>query len=294
MERLTNISMSRNVLANNQSTLGRIAKLQEQLSTGKRINRVSDDPLAARQSLRLHAETMKTDKYVDNIGKSLSLLQASDSAFGQIVDAIGAVKKLAVQGANGTEDANSRATLAASVDAQLKRLVDVANTAHDGRYLFAGTDNQQPPFESTDDAVDYHGSLDHVEIQIAPGTNERIDQNGFTLFKDEVDVFAALIQIRDALLDNDPDAIGALIDTVDEAHSLVNNAHGALGAQVQRLELTRNQLADAKMNLGRLLSDIEDADLPGTIADLQLSMTALEAGLNVGARVLPRSLLDYL
>jgi flagellar hook-associated protein 3 FlgL len=83
-ERITINAINNTALADNQRTIARLANYQEQLSSGKRINQVSDDPGAARSALRYRAESMQTAKYLDNITKGDSFITASDSAMEQM------------------------------------------------------------------------------------------------------------------------------------------------------------------------------------------------------------------
>ena len=295
-DRITINAINNTILADNQRTISRLANYQEQLSSGKRINQVSDDPGAARSALRYRAESMQTTKYLDNITKGDSFITASDSAMEQMSQVLNDAKSLAVQGANGTQDAASRKALGQSVDSLLTRLVDLANTVHDGRYLFSGTATFTQPFvRSADGAtVDYQGNLDTFEVQIGPGSHVNVNQDGNTLFKQQVDIFGSLVELRDALRANDASKITGLIQIVDDAHAHMNNLHGALGGTEQRLELARNQLESAKVNLDGLVSAAEDADFPEVISQMQLAQVALEAGLKAGAKVLRPSLLDFL
>ncbi len=293
--RVTNMSMSRNVLADNQATLARLATLQERLASGKRVNRVSDDPEAARQSLRLRVDDLKLGKYLDNITKSQAFIEAGDKALESMSAGLNEVKKLALQGANGTADAASRKAIARAVEGELDRIIDLANSAHDGRFLFAGTATTgQPPFALADDRVAYRGNLDQFSVQITPASSEVVNRNGYAMFQEDNDVFAQLIALRDALLADDPAAIRDTLDGIDDAHRQVVGLQGAVGGQVRRLESSRDQLEHTRVSIQDLISRAEDADLPATIADLQLAETALEAGLQTGARLLQRSLLDYL
>jgi flagellar hook-associated protein 3 FlgL len=295
-ERVTINAINNTVLADNQRTIARLANYQEQLSSGKRINQVSDDPGAARSALRYRAESMQTTKYLDNISKGDSFITASDSAMEQMSQVLDDAKSLAVQGANGTQDAASRKALGQSVDSLLTRLVDLANTVHDGRYLFSGTATFTQPFVRSADGttVDYQGNLDTFEVQVGPGSQVNVNQDGNTLFKQQVDIFGSLVDLRDALRANDASKISGLVQTVDDAHSHLNDLHGALGGTEQRLELARNQLESAKVNLDGLVSAAEDADFPEIISQMQLAQVALEAGLKAGAKVLRPSLLDFL
>lgn len=298
MDRVTNLGLNSSVLRTNQKTLARLATYQEQLATGKKLNRVSDDPVAAKQSLRYRRDTFDAQKYLDNVDKATAFMNASDSALAEMAQVLDGAKSLAVQGANGTQDASSRKVLAQSVDSLLTRLIDLGNTVHDGRYVFAGTRtvDEDPPFarDADDTRVDYRGNLDTFQVQIGPHASVTVNQNGYDLFKGGTDVFDTLVQLRDALLANDGQTVNDLIATVDLTHEQINNLQGAMGGRLQRLELSRNQLEDGKVFTEGLISKAEDVDLTQVISELQLSQVALEAGLQAGARVLQPTLLDFL
>lgn len=295
-DRITMNAINNTVMADNQRTIARLATYQEQLSSGKRVNRVSDDPGAARSALRYRAESFQTTKYLDNIDKGTSFVDATDSALQQMSEVMNQAKALAVQGANGTQDAASRTAIAQSVDSLLTRMVDLANTVHDGRYIFSGTATFSQPFERTADgqSVVYQGNLDAFEIQVGPGSRVTVNQDGNTLFKEDTDVFGALVELRDALRANDAATVSDLVQDIDDSHTHLNNLNGSLGGTQQRLDLARNQLEAAKVNLDALVSEAEDVDFADTIAQMQLAQVALEAGLQSGARVLKPSLLDFL
>jgi flagellar hook-associated protein 3 FlgL len=295
-DRITMNAINNTVLSDNQNTIARLATYQQQLSSGKRINQVSDDPVAANTALRFRAESMQTDKYIDNIDKGSSFIAAGDSALGQMAQVMEEAKQLTVQGANGTQDANSRKALASSIDSLITRMTDIGNSVHDGRYIFSGTATFTPPFTKAADgsSVDYQGNLDDFSVQIGPSARVSVNQNGQNLFKEPIDVFSTLIEVRDALKANDASTVSAKIADIDAAHDQINNLHGRLGASEQRLELARNQLESAQTNLGALISQAEDVDFAEVISQMQMSQTALEAGLQAGARVIRSTLLDYL
>ena len=297
MDRITLVGLNSSVINNNQKTLARLATYQEQLSTGKKLNRISDDVVAARQSLRYRADENASGKYLDNIDKSLAFMGATDTALSEITELFDQTKSIAVQGANGSQDAASRYALSQAVDSYLTRLVDVANTVHDGRFIFGGTaTTAEKPFAvSTDGSrVDYAGNLDAFQVEVGPNSTVSVNQDGYGLFKEEVDVFDAMVQLRDALRDNDAGKIAQLIDTVDVAQRHSNNLQGAMGGRIQRLELSRTQLEAGQVYQKELISQAEDADFTETIANLQLTQVALEAGLQSAARTITPSLLDFL
>jgi flagellar hook-associated protein 3 FlgL len=295
-DRITMSALNNTVLADNQRTVARLATYQQQLSSGKRINQVSDDPVTAGLSLRYRAESLQTDKYLENIEKGSSFIAASDTALGLMSGVMAEAKSLAVQGATGTQDSDSRRALASSVDSLLSRMVDLGNTVHDGRYIFSGTATFSQPFVKATDgsAVTYAGNLDNFDVQTGPTARTTVNQSGQALFKEPIDLFKTLIDVRDSLLANDGLAVSNKISDIDAAHDQLNNLHGGIGATQQRLDLARNQLESVQTNLGALISEAEDVDFAETIAQMQMAEVALEAGLQAGARVMRSTLLDYL
>jgi flagellar hook-associated protein 3 FlgL len=297
MDRVTLLGLNKTVINNVQQTLARLATYQEQLSTGKKVNRVSDDVVAARQALRYTADASDTGKYLDNIDKSLAFMGATDSAFSQVTTIYDQVKSIAVQGANASEDAASRNALAQSVDSYLSQLIDVANTVHDGRFIFGGTATTSgKPFALSADGtrVDYGGNLDSFNVQLGTSSTIAVNQNGYDLFKGKTDVFDALIQLRDALKANDPTKVSQLIDTVDAAQSHANDLQGAMGGREQRLQLAQTQLQAEQVYQKQLISQAQDADFTETISNMQLTQTALEAGLQAASKTITPSLLNFL
>ncbi len=295
-DRITLNAINNTVMADTQATIARLSTYQEQLSSGKRINTVSDDPVGARQALRYTSESLQTGKYIDNINSGNAVLTATDSAMEQMSQVLDQAKQLAVQGANGTEDADSRKALAQSVDSLLDQMVDIGNTVNDGRYLFSGTATTTQPFTKSADgeSVAYNGNLDTYDVQIGPSSSVTLNQDGYTMLQGQTDVFGSLIKLRDALNNNDPTTVSSLIATVDQAATHVNDLHGAIGGREQRLTMAQNQLQSAQTNLDSLTSQVEDVDYADTISKMQLAQTALQAGLQAGAKILQPTLLTYL
>jgi flagellar hook-associated protein 3 FlgL len=298
MERITNLSLNRNILGTTQRTLAQLATYQRQLASGKKVNEVSDDPVGAKTSMRYRADRFSTTKYLDNIDRGNAFMNASDSALAEMSTLMDQIKDLGVQGASGSQDAASRKVLAQSVDSYLTRMIELGNTVHDGRYVFAGTATVQdaPPFALSEDGsqVQYSGNLDSFSIAIGPTAAIPVNQHGHELFMGSTDIFASVIQLRDALKANDGDKVNDLLAGVDAASVQINDIHGAMGGRLQRLDLARNQLEESRVYLGELVSGIEDVDLTEAISQMQLTQVALEAGLQAGTRVLQPTLLDFL
>jgi flagellin-like hook-associated protein FlgL len=107
-------------------------------------------------------------------------------------------------------------------------------------------------------------------------------------------VFTSLIDMRDAMLAGDGDAIRASIDEVSDSADAIGRTAGRIGALARRVALTRTRLADERIELEGLFSQVVDADFAETVVKLQQQQNALEAALRAAAEVLPVSLADFL
>ena len=296
MTRVANISLSRNVLLSNQRNLLQVADLRQQLASGKRVNQMSDDPISGRRALVFRIQQFELERYQENIAKTLTFQEATDLVFSRMSEIIDEAKGLAVRGVNASEDAQSRGIMAQSIDGLLDRMVDLGNTVHDNRYIFAGAAVKTEPFATNADrsGVAYAGDLDDFEVSISQTTRVAVNLNGHSLFKQEVDVFDVFVKVRDALNDNDPEGLENLLDSLDSVQNHIASKQGELGSRVQRIELTSTQIDNTLIHLGELISIEEDVDLAETISKLQLAEVTLEAGLNSGARAVRSTLLDFL
>jgi flagellar hook-associated protein 3 FlgL len=296
VSRLSLVSRQRVVLGNNQTNLGRVVELQDRLSSGKRVAQVSDDPISGRRALLFRLEQQRGEGYLRNVERSLTSLEAVDSTFGEISSVLESVKEAAVQGADSSADSAARAALASSVQAQLDRILDLANTVHDGRSVFAGTVVDDKPFALNEagDRVLYSGNQDTYAVRISNFETVTVNDPGDQVFQGDTDVFQTLIDLKDALLDDDGQRVSSVLDDLHLAQDQIVARHGQIGGRVQRLELAQRQLEISDVQLQDLISQETDADLAETILDLQSAQLALEAGLQAGARVLQPTLLDFL
>src|SRR5690554_6008603 len=100
--RITNQSMLHNYLNNLNRNLARMAKYQDQMSSGKEIRRPSDDPFAVTRSMSLHTSINQNNQYLRNIEDSIGWVDMTDSALGNIGDILNRLRELVIKGANGS------------------------------------------------------------------------------------------------------------------------------------------------------------------------------------------------
>ncbi len=137
--RVTNSMMYRVVNESIRRATLKLAKSQEQVSTGKRVNRPSDDPVDAGDIVYLRTDISKLNQFLRNNDRANAILTTSDSALQSISDILTRAKSLAVQAANdATLSQDDRMQIATELTGVLEEFIDLANTKYSDQYIFSG------------------------------------------------------------------------------------------------------------------------------------------------------------
>jgi flagellar hook-associated protein 3 len=118
----------------------------QQVSTGLRVNQLSDDPAASANMVTSLATSANVDQYTSNVSSVLSQMQTADSAIGSIVTSLNTAITLGTEGATGTASTANREAIATQVEGLLTNIIGEANTSFQGTFLFGGTASSTTPF----------------------------------------------------------------------------------------------------------------------------------------------------
>jgi flagellar hook-associated protein 3 FlgL len=295
--RITNNMLVRNVTNNLYNNLERMDKLNRQLSSTKRISLPSDDPAAVARSLSLRAAVADAEQFEANLGDAKAWLQATDSALMGAEDVLRRVKELAVKGSNPLSPEDQRA-IAFEIDQLIDQMVNIANTNHEGRHIFAGHQTLQRPFSRSGDTITFHGDNGAIEYRIAPQQQLSVNLDGSELFgADQTTadrVFKALIDVKQHLENGDSAQVSSCLRQIDAARDNLLKFHSEIGAKMNRVELAELHMSGLRVNYQKLQSENEDADIPSVIMELKASEMVYRAALGVGARVIMPTLMDFL
>jgi flagellar hook-associated protein 3 len=167
-----------------------IALLQEQTSTGSRINRASDDPSIAYRVLGLDTEEKSLENYINNLSEVISLLEHSSSVTENIVSSLTEARTRLTQIISEVHDEESRERTAEGINDILEQIVSLANTKHMNQYIFGGSDTGSAPYlvERTNGEitrVTYQGSLENRNIEVAPGVETSPFYIGDNIFRSD-------------------------------------------------------------------------------------------------------------
>jgi flagellar hook-associated protein 3 FlgL len=182
-----------------------LSRLQEQASTGSRVNRASDDPSSAYQILGLNSQSRDIDNYINNLANASDMLNSSLTVIGNMSSSLATAKQRITQITSGTYDQNARIRTSEEINEILEQIVASANTKNMNTYLFGGSNTGSAPYvaERTNGEitkVTYQGSSEERNVEVAPGINEaaftvgenifRSDEQGQTVFTGDTGVKA--------------------------------------------------------------------------------------------------------
>lgn len=300
--RITNRVMNNNLLLNLNRGLTRLDRLNNQLASKKQINVPSDDPVKAGTILRTSTSIREVDQYTRNIDSAESWLDASDVVMKDVLAVIHRAKELGVYGASSHLDGTARQALADEVKELHGNVLQLANSMHGGRYLFAGQYTQTKPFEEVGPGLpdveflpgkttQTDGSDMSIEFEIGTGVKMGVNMKGQELF---IPIFEALQNLHGELNAATPSSSSGVLDDLDNALDNVLQQVSELGGKQNRVGLAKERMLDLKLNLTKILSEDQDLDYAEAIMELKMEEFAYRTALSVGARIIQPTLVDFL
>lgn len=293
VSRVTQTTLQRVSLDNLQAGLSRLQRLQEQLSSGKQVNRPSDSPVATVSAMQYRTDIRRAEQHTRNAQDGLNWLATTDDALTGMLAITRRVRELVLRGTNASMGVDERQAIAAEVDTLRENALGLANTRYLDRPIFAGNSDVPAAYDA---AGGYSGSgaADRVERTVAPGVIARVNVTGPEVFGPPgADLFADLEAIADHLRTN-PAQLGTDLAALDNRVLDMQNQLAKVGARYNQVETMRDRADDQLLTLRSGLSEVEDVDLTKTIVDLQLQQVAYQAALAATAKVVQPSLLDFL
>lgn len=287
--------LSNNMLRNLSDSYNKMGKLQEQITTGKKVNRPSDDPVVVMKGMAYRMEVDKVVQYQRNLGEVNNWLDNSDDAMDKVGSALHRAYELVTNGATDTMTPDDREKLQAEL-AQLRlQIQDVANTKVGDKYLFSGTNTSKPLFVGGVLETDPGGFQNDVEIEVFNGVQLKVNTNGYETFKEIDDLF---VDLTASLGDPNTEITRAELDTAisDFQGQLdkVLTIRADIGARQNRSEMMDERLSALEGSAKKQMSENEDIDYEKTITDMLTEEAIHRAALSVGARIIQPSLVDFL
>lgn len=268
-----------------------MAKLQQQIASGQRLTGLSEEPIDAARSIRLRAAAAGLDQYKKNTQEALAWMNATLGGLGRVREVLQEARLDALQGGTDSTPPESRQALAETVARLRESLVELGNSKWEDASLFGGHATTATPFAP--DGT-YRGDTGAIGRDIAPGETTTVNYNGDEVFQSGTNLFAALDNLETALRNNDPAAVRAAVPALDAGIGKILRFEASLGAETERVTLTRSRLDEMSVTLAQRRSENDDTDMAQAAVDLQNENNVYEASLAASARLFGASLLDFL
>jgi flagellar hook-associated protein 3 FlgL len=262
-------------------------------------------------------------------------MKAVDSHLAGIEDILQRAKELGINAINSSLSGDDLNTIADQIAQMRAELLDTANASIDGKYVFAGYQENSKPFaanpnydpaaydpaDSTTWPYVYNGDANPTQLEIAPGEYLQTTLTGNELFlgvsngnwvdgstaasgqpaANQVDMFSVLTRLEEAVrAGNFTDTNGPgggvqqQLGNLDVAASQEQRLRGQMGGRAARVETAMAHQETTKSDLSQLLSRYQDTDAIDNFTAISKQETALQAALNITAKVAGISILDYI
>lgn len=287
---------------------GLAAKLQEQISTGKRIQTPSDDPIISARIARMAKGAADQSQFASNITLAQSLLDTSDTTLESMTNRLQRAQELLISAGSDTLNDDNRAAISAELKAIVEDLYSLANTTDArGTALFGGSSAGAAYTRAADGTISFAGEGEAPPIPIGDGISIQATDSGARLFgsiqagSGPKDLFKIVDDLANAL------ALGGSSDTAarkqalaDASEGLANaserltTARASIGARGARLDIEADRLSSAAIDYKIERGSLEGTDIQSAVIELQKTFLTLEATQSSFTKLSQLSLFDYI
>jgi flagellar hook-associated protein 3 FlgL len=282
----------------------RLAKVQQQLSTGRRVLSPADDPTAAARSLEVGQSLGLNQQLSSNRASARATLNQVEGVLAGVTDIIENAKALVVSAGNATLDDEQRGFIATELRGAFDDLIALANTKDSaGNHLFSGYQTATQPFIKTATGALYGGDDGERAIQVQPSQQMTVSPTGRTVFQAGPDLFETLNNVIAALeTPVGSSAAAAALNTglatangeLDVSLDNVLAVRASVGSRLKQLDALDNAGEVLDEQYQQMLGALQDVDYAQAISELSKQQITLQAAQQSFLRLTSLSLFNYL
>jgi flagellar hook-associated protein 3 FlgL len=276
----------------------KLAQAQQQVSSGLRISKPSDDPAGAAAAVTDHATLGTIDAYTQTADTATSRLTVIDSTLSDIIDKLSAAQTAAASARGTVPTQGQRDAAAATLQGISDALVSDFNAQFHGAYLFSGTAATTAPFTVGAGGVvsGYQGNTASASVNVGQGHTLQVAFDGSSIAQGGAasDVFTVLSNLVTAVKAGDDAGIAQGMAALDAATSRATLTQTQVGTGLNALDDVRTRLTNEQLSTTAHLSKTEDADMASALTQMSAADTAYRAALGAASKLGSTSLMDYL
>ncbi|MBV7403514.1 flagellar hook-associated protein FlgL [Enterobacter sp. ENT03] len=275
-------------------------KYGEQMSTEQRVNRPSDDPIAASQAVVVSQAQAQNNQYALARTFASQKISLEDNILGQVATAITSAQTKVINAGNDSLSDDDRASLATDLQGIRDQLMNLANsTDGNGRYIFAGYKTDKPAFDAATGL--YDGGDESISQQVDAARTMTIAHTGKQVFNSltgnavaeppgstqETNLFKMLDTAIAALktpVSGDETAQATAKEALDKTNRGLRNSlnnvlsvRAEVGTQLDELDKLDSLGSDRKLGLSSQMSALVDVDWSSAISSYTMKQAALQA-----------------
>lgn len=315
--RITNTSMIKNHMYDTQENLTRMSKINEQINSSKMVNRVSDDPHKAIRIMNLNNEIRYTEKYNYNIDETVGWMDTTDGSLDHLGNMLGDIKDDILKVGNGVYSDEEFKAIQAEVNEKIKEIADVMNTTYGGKYMFGGTNVDEPPITMEDKngvitlKINPNSNIGDLRADISDGINidynisageifNGKDNNGTPIdFLEEINNVSKLMDkvvngTDDEKSKAKKELLGTTKDNIDNLYNHSLDERTSLGVRVNTAEKVKGLNEENILNMKGVLSLDQDVNQVEKFIELKSVELVYQASIKVGTTLMQPTILDYL
>lgn len=297
--RVTTKMIYNQAVGNINSQYEQLFSLNEKVTSGKRINRPSDDPVDVSKVLDYRTLLGSIEQYKKNVDRGTSWLRNTESSLSNVEDVLNSAKLLAEQMATGTYTPEQRTMMSGQAEQLFDQLVQIGNTRVADQYIFAGFKTDTKPFTADESYnIEYHGDGNQIRIGTQQNIQVTINTTGQRAFVGDTNVFDVVRDLRTALRETDNEnakgTVGSILPKIDDALKQISEARASVGTSLNAMETAAATLEDFRLNTTELLSNTEDTDMVDAITQLQARQIVYEASLKSTSLITQLSLVNFM
>lgn len=305
--RATLATTYRSLLSNLDKNSNRLNDLRVMGATGKKMTKPSDDPSGIRPVVNARGQIRSSERFLQTMGTGMDRINTMDTQLGEMSNLMIRAKELLVGAGNVAMSDQDLRIFGQQARLIKEELVAIGNTQINGKYIFAGFAEGTVPFDGTPGV--YNGDDEAIEFEIGPGEKVAVNLTGNDLFMGDfnfdgvtdaggVDLFQVFDNIIAALdpafpgVPN-PNAALAEMNNLDRGAEQVSRFRSQMGNLGNRVENAMLGMEDASIEMQKVLSRYEDADIIKVLSDMNQQETAFQAALQITAKVNELTILNY-
>jgi flagellar hook-associated protein 3 FlgL len=291
--RVTNQMIMDHSIKSMTDSLGTLYELQQKASSGKKFLNASDDPSSAANVFTLKSTLATSEVYLSTADSTREWMSVTDSALVTATDAAQKAISLITRGLSDTIGAKERVVIGTEINGLLNQVIDLANTKHLDRYVFAGFSTDAKPFVPVMDVIDpskiasvqfkpgLPAGFQAIQREIGPGETITANIDGQSTFTNLINT---LIKVRDDLNTNNTADLRLQMDNMNTALDEVTHSSTVNGARMRNVDDTTIRIEKNNIDLEALLSLNDQVNMPEVLAMIKNQETTYQLVVQITSR----------